>query len=396
VPHNQIIMSDRPRIYLDNAATSFPKPEAVFAAVDHYNRNVGAAVGRGAYSASVEVQGTVNRCRKQAADFFGAESPDCIIFTFNGTDSLNLALHGLLKQGDHVVASKIEHNSVLRPLRELQLRKGIEVSYVDTDATGRIEPADVKAALRPNTKLIALIHASNVTGTIQPIADVGEIARNAGVLFLVDAAQSAGHLPIDLRNLPVDLLACPGHKGLLGPLGTGLLYIRPGIETQLESIRQGGTGSQSEDDQQPETLPDKYESGNHNAPGLYGLETAFGYLQERGIKSLRAHEQQLTTQLLNGLSTIPKLELFGPKNTEEQVGVVSVSLPGFDPQILSTILDENFSIQTRAGLHCAPGVHKSIGTFETGGTVRLSTGPFTTAEDIDTAVAALREIAGKT
>ncbi len=387
-------MSDTSRIYLDNAATSFPKPEAVYAAVDHYNRHVGAAVGRSAYSSAVDVQGTVNRCRKQAAELFGAESPDRIIFTFNGTDSLNLALHGLLKPGDHVVTSKIEHNSVLRPLRELQIRRGIEVSYVDADSTGRIKPADVKAAVQPNTKLIALIHASNVTGTIQPIADVGEIARNADALFLVDAAQSAGHLPIDLRNLPIDLLACPGHKGLLGPLGTGLLYIRPGIEEQLASIRQGGTGSQSEDDQQPETLPDKYESGNHNAPGLYGLEAAFGFLQEQGVESLRAHERQLTAQLLNALSAIPNLELFGPNNTEEQVGVVSVSLPGFDPQVLSTILDENFSIQTRAGLHCAPGVHKSIGTFKTGGTVRLSIGPFTTTDDIDSAVAAMRDVAG--
>jgi cysteine desulfurase/selenocysteine lyase len=388
-----MVMSENNHIYLDNAATSFPKPEAVYAAVDHYNRHVGAAFGRSAYQSALEVQGTVNRCRKQAAEFFGAESPERIIFTFNGTDSLNLALHGLLKPGDHVVTSKIEHNSVLRPLRELRVRKEIDVSYLEADSTGLIEPADVKAAIQPNTKLITLIHASNVTGTIQPIADVGEIAHNADALFLVDAAQSAGHLPIDLRNLPLDLLACPGHKGLLGPLGTGLLYIRPGIEEKLCSIRQGGTGSQSEDDQQPETLPDKYESGNHNAPGLYGLEAAFGHLQERGIESIRAHEQQLTKQLLNGLSTIPNLELFGPKNIEEQVGVVSISLPGFDPQVLSTILDENFSIQTRAGLHCAPGVHKNIGTFETGGTVRLSTGQFTSVEDIDAAVLAIREVA---
>lgn len=387
-------MPDSSQIYLDNAATSFPKPDAVYDAVDNYNRNIGAAVGRSSYQSAVVVQSVVNRCRKQAAELFGVQSPDQIIFTFNGTDSLNLALYGLLQPGDHVVTSTIEHNSVLRPLKELQASIGLEITCIDADSTGRIEPADIKSTLRPNTKLVALIHASNVTGTIQPIADVGEIAHNAGALFLVDAAQSAGHLPINLNNLPVDLLACPGHKGLLGPLGTGLLYIRPGIEEQLRSTRQGGTGSQSENDRQPNTLPDKYESGNHNAPGLYGLQAALAYLHEKGIESLRAHEIELTTQFLEGLADIPQLQTYGPSTAGDRLGVVSVTLPGFEPQILSSILDENFNIQTRAGLHCAPGIHKCLGTFESGGTTRLSTGPFTPPEHINTAIAALKEIAG--
>lgn len=382
-----------PRIYLDNAATSFPKPEAVYAAVDRYLRELGVAVGRGAYAAAMELQHIVGRCRKRAATLFSAESPDRIIFTFNGTDSLNLALHGLLGPGDHVVTSVLEHNSLLRPLRALQERRGVSATYVAADARGRIEPAEIRQSLRPETKLIALIHASNVTGALQPIADVGQIARDAGVLFLVDAAQSAGHVPIDLNTLPIDLLACPGHKGLLGPLGTGLLYIRPGVEEQLQSVRQGGTGSQSEDDHQPAVLPDKYESGNHNAPGLCGLEAALAFLQERGLQDIRRHERALTERLLVGLAAIDGVHIHGPAAADSQVGVVSITIDGFEPQVAATILDENFGIQTRAGLHCAPGVHRVLGTFDGGGTVRLSVGTYTTAEDIDTAVAAVGDIA---
>ena len=386
--------SSAPRIYLDNAATSWPKPAAVYDAIDDYNRNLGVAVGRGAFQQAIDVQGIVDRCRKRAADLLGAESWDRIVFTFNGTDSLNLALQGLLAAGDHVVTSDVEHNSVLRPLQELNRRAGVEISVVAADRTGRIDPADVRAALRPNTKLVAMIHASNVTGTIQPIADVAEIAREAGVLCLVDAAQSAGHLPIALKTMPVDLLACPGHKGLLGPLGTGLLYMRPGVEQQLQSIRQGGTGSNSEDDRQPEMLPDKYESGNHNAPGLCGLEAALAWIQERGVESIRAHEQELTSRLLEGLERIERLKLHGPCDAEKQVGVVSVTIPDFEPQVLASILDESFGIQTRAGLHCAPGIHRALGTFEGGGTVRISVGSFTTTSEIDAAVTGLAELAG--
>ncbi|MBT4868170.1 MAG: aminotransferase class V-fold PLP-dependent enzyme [Planctomycetaceae bacterium] len=386
--------SSTPRIYLDNAATSWPKPAAVYDAVDDYNRNLGVAVGRGAYRQAGEVQGIVDRCRKHAADLLGAESWDRIVFTFNGTDSLNLALHGLVNAGDHVVTSDIEHNSVLRPLRELSRRLGVETTFVSADRTGLIDPTTVRDALRPNTKLVAITHASNVTGTIQPIAEIAAIAREAGVLCLVDAAQSAGHLPIDLKNLPVDLLACPGHKGLLGPLGTGLLYVRPGVEQQLQSVRQGGTGSNSEDDRQPDLLPDKYESGNHNAPGLCGLEAALAWIQERGVESIRAHERELTSRLLDGLARIEQLTIHGPCDAEKQVGVVSVTIPGFEPQVLASILDESFGIQTRAGLHCAPGAHRALRTFEAGGTVRLSVGPFTTANEIDAAVTGLAELAG--
>ena len=380
------------RIYLDNAATSFPKPEAVYDAIDRFNRQIGVSLGRGAYRDAMEAQAVVTRCRKRAADLFGAESPERIIFTFNGTDSLNLAIHGLLQRGDHVVTSVMEHNSVLRPLRELRDQQQVEVTYVAADASGHISADDVRAAMRDDTRLVAITHASNVTGTIQPIVDIGEIARDSGAVFLVDAAQTAGHVPIDVSKLPADLVACAGHKGLLGPLGVGLLYVRPGIEHHLRSIRQGGTGSMSEEDLQPEHLPDKYESGNHNGPALFGLDAALQYLERTGLEAIQHHEQQLTSQLLDLLSKTRGLHLYG-SDACSRVGVISVTLDGFDPQIVASILDENFGVQSRAGLHCAPGAHRAIGTFENGGTVRLSVGPFTSVTDIEVAADALKEIA---
>ena len=380
-----------PRIYLDNAATSFPKPEAVYAAVDRYNREIGVAVGRGAYQQAIEVQGVVDRCRERAAGLLGAESSNRIVFTMNATDSLNLAIHGILEPGDHVVTSVIEHNSVLRPLRDVQRRRDVSVTYVGADKTGRVNPDEFRHAIRSETRLVALTHASNVTGAVQPIAEVGEIAHAAGAVFLVDAAQSAGHLAIDLRSLPIDLLACAGHKGLLGPLGTGLLYVRAGLEGHLHSLRQGGTGSES--DAQPSVLPDKYEPGNHNAPGLFGLEAALAYLQEQGVESVHRRETEFVEQFLQETAGIDGLHVFGPTGDNSRVSVMSAALDGLEPQVLATILDENFGIQTRAGLHCAPGVHKCIGSFTNGGTVRFSVGAFNTSEDIEAAVRALREVA---
>jgi cysteine desulfurase/selenocysteine lyase len=380
------------RIYLDNAATSYPKPPAVTAAVQRALQEEGAAEGRSTTRAALRVHEVVARCRERAARLLGADRSDRIVFTFNGTDSLNLALHGILRPGDHVVTSEVEHNSVLRPLRNLRDR-GVEVTYVPGDRDGRINPDDVQRALRKNTRLVALIHASNVTGTIQPIDRVGEMARAAGALFLVDAAQTAGHLPIDVSRSPIDLLAAPGHKGLLGPLGTGILYVGPGVESQLVSTRQGGTGSDSDDDRQPERLPDKYESGNHNVPGLFGLEAALAWIEEHTIAEIRRHERELTQQLFTALAAIKRLRVYGPQSPDERVGVLSLTLDGFEPQELATILDASFGIETRAGLHCAPGMHRCLETLANGGTLRLSVGPFTTPADINAAVAALRAIA---
>ncbi len=381
-------------IYLDNAATSFPKPDSVYSAMDYYNRSFGAPVGRGAYRAASEVQRLVKLCRKRAAEFLGVESLEHVAFTFNGTDGLNMALHGVLKAGDHVVTTSMEHNSVLRPLRWLEKHRGVTVSIVKADQNGQIEPADIHQAMRPETRMIAMIHASNVIGGLQPIEAVAELAKSHGALLLVDAAQSAGHVPIDMKEMGIDLLACPGHKGLMGPLGTGLFCLKPGLEAEVESLRQGGTGSVSEEDQQPNLLPDKYESGNHNAPGIIGLEAGLKWLSEQDPRKLRAHEIEITRQFLEGVKGIETLTVYGPKDPEMQVGVVSVSVEGYEPQVLASILDENFQIQIRAGFHCAPLAHQTLGTAETGGTARFSFGPCTTSEDIEAAVNALKEIAG--
>ncbi len=362
--------------------------------MDRYNRKLGAAVGRGQHRTGAEVQSRVEQCRFMFSRLLNIEEPNQCLFTFNGTDSLNIALHGLLKAGDHVVTSQVEHNSVLRPLHELQQNLGIEVTYVDADETGYVTVDDIRTALRPNTRLISLIHASNVTGTIQPLESVSQLAQEQDCLFLLYAAQTAGHLPIDVQQTPVDLLACPGHKGLLGPLGTGFLYIRPGLEAEMKPFRSGGTGTQSEEPYQPTTMPEKFESGNHNGPGLFGLAAALEYVQERTVADIHQHEQEMTDKLIKGLQAINGVTLFGPQDVEKQVGVVSFNLKHFEPQDLSLILDDSFGIQTRSGLHCAPGAHRAIGTFATGGTVRLSPGPFTTIADVQVVLESIQQIAG--
>ncbi|HEX6984904.1 MAG TPA: aminotransferase class V-fold PLP-dependent enzyme, partial [Planctomycetaceae bacterium] len=357
-----------PRIYLDNAATSFPKPDAVYAAVDDYNRRLGSAAGRGAYGSAVEAAEIVRRCRLNLARLFNAEGPDRFAFASNGTDALNVALHGLLRPGDHVVTTAAEHNSVLRPLRALADR-GVTVTVVDCDEAGRVAPDAVRAAVRPETRLVAVTFASNVTGAVQPVADVAGIAKAAGALVLVDAAQAAGHVPIDLAALPIDLLATSGHKGLLGPLGTGVLYVRPGVEERLEPFRQGGTGTSSEDDRHPAAMPDRLEAGNLNMPGLAGLEAATGWLLDRGVAALRRHEQEMTGRLLDGLRDIPGVTLYGPASAGDRVGVVSLTADGWTPHDLAAVLDAEFGVEARAGLHCAPRVHRRLGTADGGGTL---------------------------
>ena len=382
------------RVYLDNAATSFPKPEAVYSAVDDYQRRIGVAVGRGAYCEAVEAQRIVDRCRQLASQLLDAESSERIVFTFSGTDGLNLALLGVCRPGDHVITTEFEHNSVLRPLRWLKDHRGIEVTILRPNPDGRIETGDVRSQLRPTTRLVAVQHASNVTGVVQPIEDICTAARDAKVLTLVDAAQTAGHWPINLAELPVDILACPGHKGLLGPLGTGLVYIRPGVEQALDCYRLGGTGTQSEDDRQPESLPDRYEAGNHNAPGLAGLGAGLTFLKERTITAIHRHETNLTERLVGGLRALPGVTVYGHELGLPHVGVVSFNVDGFAPQEAASILDESFGVQARAGLHCAPGVHRFLGTFDRGGTVRFSVGPFTSVEDVEHGLASVGELSG--
>jgi cysteine desulfurase / selenocysteine lyase len=386
--------SDPPRIYLDNAATSWPKPESVYAAVDNYLRHLGAPAGRSGYAEAVVVSQSVEAVRRNVAVLLGLADPTHLIFTANGTDSLNLVIHGLLGQGDHVITSVVEHNSVLRPLRNLEDAGQITVTRVGCDSLGVVDPGDVRKALRPATRLVALCHASNVTGAVQPIAQVGQIAREAGVLVLCDAAQTVGHMPVDMRQLHVDFLAAPGHKGLLGPLGTGVLAIRPDAARHIRSIRQGGTGTQSEQTRQPNDLPGKFESGNLNVPGILGLGAAVDFLRERGLSTFHDAGTALTARLLDGLRSVAGLRVRGPSMASGRVPLVSITLEGYDPQEVALSLDATHRIQVRPGLHCAPAMHQAMGTQETGGTVRFSLGAFTTEAEIDVTVAAVDQLAG--
>lgn len=383
----------RERIYLDQAATSWPKPESVYLAVDQYQRSIGVAAGRGAYADALEVSQRVERVRRSMARLIGGENARHVVFTLNGTDALNMAIQGALGDGGHAITTAAEHNSVLRPLRTLERAGRIEVTRVPCAGAGIVAADDIRRAIRRDTRLIAMTHASNVTGALQPAAEVGQIARQADVLFLLDAAQTAGEVPLDVRELQVDLLAMPGHKGLLGPLGTGVLYVRSGVEYRVASFRQGGTGTVSEDDLQPSTLPDKYEAGNLNVPGILGLGAGVEWLLAREVAKLRAETIALTARLLARLREVPGVTVYGPREAERRVGLVSFTIAGLDAQEAAAILDASFAVQVRAGLHCAPLMHSALGTLASGGTVRLSYGPFNTPAEIDRAADAIRAIA---
>jgi cysteine desulfurase / selenocysteine lyase len=379
------------RTYLDNAATSWPKPESVYRAVDDYQRRLGAPAGRGTYREAADTERIVTSCRQHIAELIGAEEPRRIVFTQNGTDSLNLALHGVLRSGDHVVTSVCEHNSVLRPLKFLAQQREVTTTYVPCDGAGIVSPDDIRRAITPQTRLIALLHASNVTGAIQPVREVGQIAEERNVFYLVDAAQTLGYLPVNVKSIRCSLLAAPGHKGLLGPLGTGILYVAPGVEAGLLPLRQGGTGTRSDEDIQPTSLPDRYESGNVNVPGIVGLEAGVRHVRAFEVGRCEAHLRSLMGHLLAGLSGIGGVKVYGPPAGVHRVGVVSLNVSGYDPQELASLLDANWSMQTRAGIHCAPRMHMALGTAPAG-TLRLSVGHFTTDGEIRAVLAALGEI----
>lgn len=377
-------------LYFDNAATSWPKPPAVVKSMDVYQRVVGASAGRGAYPRAQASGEVLSGCRTALARLVNAPDPRRVIFTLNCSDALNLAIHGLpWKRGDRVLVTPFEHNSVLRPLHALKARLGIVIDVMPVDDDGRVLLEKLPGALRPRTRLIACVHASNVTGVIQPVAEVGAFARRKGIPFLVDAAQSAGALPVDMKAMKIDLLAFPGHKGLLGPLGTGVLVLSKEIE--LDPLRQGGTGSLSEVEVQPDFYPDRLETGSHNAPGLLGLWEGVKFVSERGVGAIRHHERALLDQFLSGLSSVSSLRLFGPSKSAQRVAVVSLRLGDEDPRRTAARLWERGRVMVRAGLHCAPWAHKQIGTFPQG-TFRFSFGPFVTSTQIDRALAALRRI----
>ena len=379
-------------IYLDHAATSFPKAPGVVEAISSFLTHRAGNPGRSGHSLALAAQAMVTEVRGLVASFFSAEEPSRVVFCQNATDAINLALWGLCRVSDRVVVSGLEHNAVARPLAAITERLGVSVAHARSGADGVLDLDELEGLLAAApTRLVAMVHASNVCGTILPVAETAALAHRYGALFLLDAAQTAGVLPIDVRALGVDLLAFPGHKGLLGPTGIGGLYVRPGV--RLRPLRQGGTGTRSEETQQPEALPEALEAGTLNTVGLAGLGASIRYVSERGLEAIRAHEQLLTAQLLEGLGSIPGVRLIGPADATKQVAVVSITLEGWEPVDVGAALDSSFGIAVRPGLHCAPMAHRTLGTYP-GGTIRFSPGPLTSSEEVASAVAAVQRLAG--
>ncbi|MHC4235535.1 MAG: aminotransferase class V-fold PLP-dependent enzyme [Planctomycetota bacterium] len=374
------------RLYLDNASTSWPKPPRVLEAMTRYFEEIGASPGRAAHRAAVEAERIVADVRRKLTDLFEGDDPQRMIFCHNCTDALNMAIKGSLRQGDHVVTTMLEHNSVSRPLQRMADEDFIELTCVPADASGFVDPDAIAAAIRPSTRLITCVHAGNVVGTIQPIEAIGRLARSREVLFLVDAAQSAGLVPISVERMNIDLLAFPGHKALLGPPGTGGLYV--GRRASLRPWREGGTGGDSATPTQPQEYPFFLEAGTPNTVGVVGLGAALEVLDPAGAL---AHEREMVGRLIAGIAEHGQVRLVGDGSPSARVGTVSVVIDGLSPEQAAGVLDESFGIAARAGLHCAPYAHRALGTFPEG-TLRISPGPMTTSREIDLLVEALGQI----
>lgn len=375
--------------YFDNAATTFPKPEIVYTKVMEAMKDYGANPGRSGHKLALKINRGIYDTRMSLARLFNIGNPMNLIFTSNCTESLNLGIKGVLKPGDHVITTSMEHNSVLRPIRYLE-KFGVESTIVKANCLGEINIDDIKSQIKSNTKLIVTTHISNLTGTIMPVKEIGDLAKESGILYLLDAAQSAGVYDIDVTTMNIDIIAFPGHKGLLGPQGTGGLYIREGLE--IEEIFQGGTGSMSESLAQPDMSPDRYESGTPNGPGIIGLGAGVEYINTKGIDQIRKHEEELTKYFIEEVSKISGIKLYGPCDIRKQAAVVSLNIKDYDSSEIAYILDEQYDIMVRPGLHCAPLAHKTIGTLDQG-VVRFSFSPFNTLEEIEYGVKSLREIA---
>lgn len=376
-------------IYLDNAATTYPKPDCVIDAVAGFMKDIGVSTGRGAYRRALDADAMVYEARKTIARLFGV-LPSRVVFTPGVTWALNLALKGLVPPTGRVVTTAIEHNAVWRPLCALRAR-GVSVSTVAPDPDGVVSVADMIAAIGPDTSLVTMIHASNVTGAIQPVAEVAQHCRSLGVPLLIDAAQTAGCLPMDSLGLGDCLIAFAGHKSLLGPQGTGGLFVPTGCG--LTPLIEGGTGEDSRSETQPESLPERLESGTPNLPGIVGLAAGAGWVQQRGVDAIRSHERELSAYTRDALAQIPGITVHGPTDADKRVGVLSFSVPGTPPGDVAYLLDRDWGIMVRAGLHCSPCCHRALGT-DAEGTVRIGIGPFTTVADIDALADALSTIVG--
>ena len=375
-------------IYLDNAATTFPKPEAVYDAVMDCMKNYCANPGRSGHKLAMKSAREIYDARENIAKLFNIDNPMNIVFTNNATDSLNLAIKGIVNSGDHIITTSMEHNSVIRPIKALE-KLGIENTIVQCDKDGFLDVKDLEKAIKPNTKLIVTTHASNVCGTLIDIKTVSEIAKLHNILYLVDASQTAGVYNIDLKEVYADMLAAPGHKGLLGPQGTGILYIREGLNINI--LKEGGTGSKSEDLFQPDLFPDKYESGTHNTPGIAGLNEGVKFILKEGINKIKEHEEELCRYMLERLNEVPNIKIYGTKDANKRASVIAVNIGNMDSGEITFLLDNEYDIATRSGIHCAPLAHKTLGTFEQGA-VRFSMGYFNTKEEIDKAIEELKEI----
>lgn len=377
-------------IYLDNSSTTFPKPPVVVKAIARYLTDCGVNVSRGGYRAAYAAEDLVFSTRERLAALFRAPDCKCVCFTKNVTESLNVLLKGLLRPGDHVLVSSMEHNAVMRPLRQLEA-KGVSFSRVPCRPDGTLIFETMAGLLQPNTRLVVMTHASNVCGTLLPIAAVGAFCQEHGLRFFVDSAQTAGVFPIDMEAMHIDALAFTGHKGLLGPQGIGGFALREDLAAELTPLIAGGTGSLSHTEFMPDFLPDRFEAGTMNLPGIAGLHAALGFLADTGLDTIRAHELALTERFLSGLAPLcaaERVKLLGLPGIEGRAGVVSIQTPGRDLADIAFALDDRFGIQTRVGLHCAPAAHQTLGSFPTG-SIRFSFGFFNTEADVDAALAAL-------
>lgn len=379
------------KIYLDNAATSRDKAEVVKKAILNYYENIGCSPGRGGYEDSLKAGRIIIEARNTIADFFNVDDLKQVIFTHNVTHALNIGIKGILKKGDHVITSTMEHNSVLRPLNSLKKKNLIDVDYIQCDQKGKLKPEKVEAAINKKTKLIILTYASNVTGTIMPVQEIGEIAAKNNVYFMLDTAQGAGLYDIDFKKLKIDFLAFTGHKALMGPTGTGGFAVTKKMAAEMDSLIEGGTGSKSHLEEQPNFLPDKFESGTMNTMGISGLKAGVEYIQKIGTKKIREHENRLGEAFLEGLKKIPEIKILGPADLKKQVPTFSITAGDRDLGQLSYQLDDKYNIMTRSGLHCAPLAHQTIGTFPEG-SLRFSIGYFNTMKEIDFTLNALNEI----
>ncbi len=378
-------------IYLDNGATSYPKPEAVYTFMDSFFREFGVNPGRSGYDMCMETGALVDDTRKMLADFLGGSDPNRLCFGYNSTDALNLIIFGFLNPGDHAISTTLEHNSVLRPLYHQSQLHGVEVDYVPFDPAGFVDPDEIKQKIKANTRLVIINHASNVIGTVQPVGAIGRICREHGVAFAIDASQSAGKVPIDIEKDAIDIVAFTGHKSLLGPTGIGGLYVREGID--IRHTRAGGTGVRSADRMHLNEYPYRLEYGTGNVMGIAGLHAGLKWIEQKGIDTIHAHEMKLARMVRDGLMALDGVTLHCQEDLTDHISVLSFNIDGMEALDTGTLLDGEYDIACRTGLHCAPLVHEQLGTDKIGGSVRIGIGPFNTEDHMKAMIEAVSEIA---